>query len=177
MGVLVTTEACLVLARCVGVSIVQGAHSFLEVINLILLFHLIHQLELSLRFLDNAWALFYITTSMIDLASVYNYNIVLFILGIVSLIFCLFVAFILSFGGHLTIHLASFCFIKCLAISTTLIIYICFFLILVVQTNIHPLVVALVGDIMEFIWGNMNVIPFYLVWFIHLYHYEICIFL
>ncbi len=63
-----------------------------------------------------------ITASMITLASVCNYSIVLFLLGTVSLILCFFVAIVLSFGGHLTIHLASFCFTISPAISTTLIL-------------------------------------------------------
>jgi hypothetical protein len=116
-----------------------------------------------------------ITTSMITLANVCNYIIVLFLLCIVSLILCFFVVIVLSFGGHLTIHLTRFCFIKCPTISTTFILYICLFLI-PITTNIRPFVVAFVEDIVEFICGNFNATPFCLVWFIHLYRYEICSF-
>ncbi len=99
---------------------------------------------------------------MITLANVCNYNIVFFLLCIVSFILCLFVSIVLSFGGHLTIHPTSFCFTKCLAISATFIFYIYLFLI-PITTNIHLLVVTFVEDIVEFICGNFNVHLF--VWF------------
>ncbi len=94
-----------------------------------------------------------------------DYSIVLFLLDTVSLILCFFVAIVLSFGGRLTIHLASFCFTKSPAISTALILSLS---LIPVTMNICPPAVAFVEDIVEFICGNLNATPFCLVCFIHL---------